>query len=123
MDDGHLRLELVGRLEPEEADDFVVLGETLDGPFTLLKCMTNRSRLGRIETQDISAAQFIKGLHLLDPHEPVFTSTTVEIEYLLGWLGNRSNFGLTIEDRDNRWTGVQSATTTPLDDRVCCTGR
>jgi ApeA N-terminal domain 1 len=122
LEGGHLRLDLAGRLHAEGDDEFMVLGETTDGPFTLLKCSTGRASWGGIDVQDINAGQYLRGLHLASPDEARFTSTTVRIEYLLGFLGGRSTFELTTQDEDGLWTGEQTGSTRPIDDLTLTCG-
>jgi ApeA-like protein len=119
LDDGHLRLELTARLYPVDGEEFMLLGETRDGPVTLLQCLTEQTT---IDGQDINVGQCLRGLHLASPDEARFTSTTLRIEYLLGWLGDRTTFGLTIEEEDGRRAGQQTVTTKPLDDLVVTVG-
>jgi hypothetical protein len=97
----------------------MVLGQTPDGPVTLLNCLTERTA---IDVEDINVGQCLRGLHLASPDDARFTSTTVRIEYLLGWLGDHSTFGLTIEEENDGWTGQQTVTTKPLDDLVVTCG-
>lgn len=121
VEDGHLTLSLVGRLDPEDESDFMVLGDTLDGPVTLLKCSPGSSTSGRVDVQDISAIHCLQGLHLTSPDEPRFTSTTVQIEYLLGFIRKTTLSGARELD-DGRWTGHQTAETTPVDELTVTCG-
>ena len=84
-----------------------------------MNCLTERTA---IDVEDINVGQCLRGLHLASPDEARFTSTTVRIEYLLGWLGDRSTFGLTIEEENDGWTGQHTVTTKRLDDLVVTCG-
>lgn len=88
LTDGHLRLELGGRLRAPSGDrTFMVLGETMAGPFTLLECHRANVSMGRISQEDISAERYVRGIHLGSADDALsrqrlFRSSTC----LAGWV-------------------------------------
>lgn len=121
-DDGHLRLDLVGRLKLTSEDETIVLGETNDGPFTLLHCRGGGKTLGRVTLQTITVGGYIRGVHLASSADRLFSATTVRIEYLLGFMGARTAFSIATKEDDDAWTGAQSATASPGDVSITVDG-
>lgn len=130
-EDGGLRLELIGGFDTRIREPlatgtgYAVSVESRELPmihgvsgsqrFTLMESQETHSSGGLLSTsiveQDLSVTRALRGIHLLDPSEPVFLSAHVEFEYLLQW-SNRSalELRLTVDDQGSstgdRWVGT-----------------
>lgn len=131
-EDGSVRLELVGGFDIDvhtpigpgsyavsAKHDFpLILGTCGNDEFTLLDCHATHTEGGflsrNINRQTISARRGLCGIHLSDADQAVFKSVTLSLEYLLGWL-RQTTLEAKIELNDWKWTGIQSAASTPVD--------
>lgn len=131
-DDGTLRLELLGGFDagalalgvqspsPDSYDTRfpVIHGRCGSELFTLLDAMPGRTLsdlFGHVREQDINAMRGLRGIHIAGPHDSVFDSVSVQLEYLLGWTA-RTSMHASATLKDLRWTGEQKAHSLPLDD-------
>ena len=92
--------------------------------FTLLDSLVTHasgSLFGRVSEQTLSPLRGLRGMHLADPAEPVFSALRMQLEYLLGWTG-QSTMHQAMTFEDHRWTGQQTVHTTPVDDLVASYG-
>jgi|ERR1039457_806304 hypothetical protein len=138
-EDGEVLLKLVGGFnitvltpigENESGVSFdsefpIILGNSGDQLFTLLQCTaihTSGGFLGsHINQQDIRVLRALRGIHLTGPHEEVFDSVVLKIEYLLGWM-RATSMRAEAELSGYKWTGKQTATTAPIDDLNATSG-
>jgi ApeA N-terminal domain 1 len=138
-EDGEVLLKLVGGFnitvltpisENESGVSFdsefpIILGNSGDQLFTLLQCTaihTSGGFLGsHVNEQDIRVLRALRGIHLTGPHEEVFDSVVLKIEYLLGWM-HATTMKAEAELSGYKWTGKQTATTAPIDDLNATSG-
>jgi hypothetical protein len=131
-DGGEVRLELIGGFDVRvvtpmgpgiegisHKHDFpLILGTCGNDAFTLVDCFAGKTEGGfmshHIVRQTITAGRGLRGIHLEDIEQEAFKSVTVSLEYLLGWL-RQSTLEAKIEFNDRKWTGSQSAASTPVE--------
>ncbi len=74
-----------------------------------------------ITEQDIDVQRALRGIHLDAPDEKVFDSAVLNVEYLLGWM-HATTIEAKAELNEWKWTGKQTASTTPVDELVAVRG-
>ena len=134
-DDGELRLELIGGFGVDVRTPMPdgAVGVGIDGSFpvihgvaggdcfTLFNCQATHTAGGftgaNVAEQTITALKGLRGIHVSDADEEVFTSMELRFEYLLAWSSSTS-ISTTIQIDQSRWAGRQTASSEPVEDRV-----
>jgi ApeA-like protein/HEPN superfamily Apea-like protein len=139
-DDGSLRLELIGgfgytewrRTEygmtgsPGDPRFPILLGQCGNEPFTLLDSIASNTRTVSLFPDDVSEQTLtvmrgLRGIHLAGADEPIFDAAHLELEYLLGWVGQTTMHGERVLEK-GRWTGEQTVRTKPIEDLAATYG-
>jgi hypothetical protein len=138
-DDGQLNLELIGgfslltmvpaaegpRVAEEREPVFPVIHGICGAErFTLLHVVALRTSgglFGEVTDQSLNALRGLRGIHLASTAESVFDSIEVQLEYLLGWT-KRTTMKASATLFEGRWTGEQTAQSTPADDQEATYG-
>lgn len=132
-DDGQLKLELVGGFsltEPVEAAEGVWISQEHEPLFPVIHGLCGAERFtlfdvvavhtsgglfGDVTDQSLHALRGLRGIHAASAAERIFDSAKVRLEYLLGWTA-QSTMRAKVTRKEGRWTGEQTAQSTPADD-------
>lgn len=133
-DDGQLNLELIGGfslLVPVPTVGGVWAAEEREPLFPVIHGMCGAERFtlfnvvavhtsGRlfddVTDQSLNALLGLRGIHIASAAERIFDSAEVQLEYLLSWTAQTTmKASVTLEE--GRWTGEQTAQSTPADDQ------
>jgi hypothetical protein len=135
-EDQSLRLELIGGFNIDVRTPMAdgSYGINFDGSFpvihgvsggelfTLLECHASHTSGGftgaNITEQTISAIKGLRGILVTDGDEEAFSSIELRLEYLLAWSSSTSISASIELGPEPRWTGKQTASSTPVEDRV-----
>jgi hypothetical protein len=65
-----------------------------------------------VSEQTLTAMRGLRGIHLARADEPIFDAAHLELEYLLGWVGQTTMHGERVLEK-GRWTGEQTVRAKP----------
>ena len=138
-DDGQLKLELVGGFSlmvPVPGAVGVWISQGRDRLFPVVHGMCGAERftlfdvvavhtsggfLGDVTDQSLNALCGLRGIHAASAAERIFDSAMVRLEYLLGWTA-QTTMKASVTRKEGRWTGEQTAQSTPADDLYAAYG-
>jgi hypothetical protein len=137
--DGQLKLELIGGfslLEQVPAANGVWVAQEREPLFPVIHGMCGAERFtlfdtvavhtsgglfGDVTDQSLNALRGLRGIHAASAAERIFDSAEVQLEYLLGWSAH-TTMKASISVEEGRWTGEQTAQSTPADEQDAAYG-
>ena len=83
--------------------------------FDVVAVHTSGGFFGGVTDQSLNALRGLRGIHAASAAERIFDSAKVRLEYLLGWTA-QTTMKASVTRKEGRWTGEQTAQSTPADD-------